>query len=50
MFPVMDLEGLGEGHGPDSTRKRPGGRALLASRRGNYQPGAGGTPWAQERE
>lgn len=50
MFPVMGLEGRGEGHGPDSTRKRPGGRALLAVRRGNYQLGAGVAPWAQEKE
>lgn len=37
-------------HGPDSTRKRPGEKALLAVKLGNCQPGVGGTPWAPGRE
>lgn len=38
------------GRGPDSTRKRPGEKALPAVTLRNCQLGDGGCPWAQGRE
>lgn len=49
-FPAKGLVGLDVGRGPDSTRKRPGEKALLAVRLGNCQLGGGEAPWAQGRE
>lgn len=36
--------------GPNSTRKRPGEKALPALRPGNCQPGVAGTPLAPGKE